>query len=193
LKLTDFEFIELISNYIFFIPVYGLLFILNLFIMFLYPGFKKLGDDTNLYFIIANCIFINIITNAIALKIVFSDYLLFSNYMSWTVLLGLVGLAVLVDYYYIVSDDKTNVGDIAGNSSKDYSISSVFNILLTLSLGSFIFMIGLGLDYNWFENYFRRISIYALLWIFLICFSLKCYFKNKKIDNYFEWKKMNII
>jgi hypothetical protein len=191
LKFTEFTFMKLVSGYLFVIPIYGLVLMLDLIILFLYTGFKKVNDMGCFYFITFNGIVINTLINAIIFKIIFYDALVF-KFITWTFLFSILSLLILINYCYFNSKGYRLVGHNKFDQSNYIELlRSMLNIVFAMS--SSLFFATLGIVFDIGLDRYKNLFIYFMLWISLLCVIVKFYFGNKEIDDYNEWKKMNII
>jgi hypothetical protein len=190
-KLTGDEFFLKIHAFVYFIPVFGILFVVLFFWIFLYQGYKKENELNYFYFVLINIIAICLISAVIFFKVVFN-----LKIMSWIHILGLLSLNLLVNLiifstYFNQKISKAFSHVEFDSTQSEDSLSVVFDILLNLCLVCFLCLVGLYLD-----NKLEKVKAHTLFFTSLLFFSLvgiKAFYKNKKIQNYFEWKKMVII
>jgi hypothetical protein len=191
LKLTHIDFFNRINAFVYFIPIFGILFILTLFWVFLHQGFKRENELTFFYFVLINILVVNSLCLLIYLKI----SLEFSS-VGWVHILGfsalLYGVNLVLFSTYFSSKPFSSFGCTEFNSTKsEDSLVIVFDILLNMCVICFLCLLGLYLD-NKLEK-IKLNALFVLLWVFFSLICVKASYKNKKIQNYFEWKKMVII
>jgi hypothetical protein len=191
IKLSGNDFFMKIHAFVYFIPVFGILFVILFFWMFLYQGYKKENELNYFYFILINIIAICVISVIIFFKVV-----LYLKIMGWIHILGLLSLNLLVNliifstYFNQKMSNAFSQVEFYSSQSED-SLSVVFDILLNMCLVCFLCLLGLYMD-----NKMEKIKSQTLFFTSFLFFSLvgvKAFYKNKKIQNYYEWKKMVII
>jgi hypothetical protein len=189
LKFSQIDFFMRINAFVYFIPIFGILFIITLFWVFLHQGYKRENELNFFYFILFNILIINTLCLIIYLKISL-EY----NFIGWVHILGFLALlwAVNLILFSTYFSSRLNGSFAEFNSSKsEDSLILIFDILMNMCLICFLCLLGLYLD-NKLEK-IKLNALFVLLWVFFSLVCMKASYKNNKIQNYFEWKKMVII
>lgn len=196
LKLSNFTFFNNIHAFILFIPVFGVLFIFTLFWIFLYQGYKKEEDLRFFYFVLYNLIILNAFAIIVCSKVCFNGSLSFMDNILWShiflILTLIYAFDILVFIYYINNNPKAKAysSQFFEVRAED-SMQIVLNILLFFCFICFLSLLGIYLD-NKLEKK-RTKTLFLLNWFFFLIIIGKAMYGRKKINNYFEWKKMVII
>lgn len=184
-KLSNLAPFTHIHSFVFFIPVFGVNFIITLFCAFLYHGYKtdnKLKVFYSILFLLLN---VNLITSLSFLKIAFA----FEN-LNWFDLLGYCALlhgAYVVKFISSSGISKPgSENEFTPKSSDD--VITVLNVLLHFSSVCIYLLLGLYLDNSLDGN--KLNTLFSLVWLFCLILIIKCIYSIQKIETYFEWKKM---
>ena len=176
-RLSEISLVYEISNIIYCIPVLGILISITALWLFLHTGYKNLSEMNKYYFYLVNIIIGDFVSLIIILKIIYQI-----KFILWIHITIFICLIYVFDNIYLLNIEKRKSED---------SLIIVLNILMKICLLSYICLLGLYLDYK--LDKMKHISLFILVWFFLFITVIKYFYKNKKIQNYFEWKKMVII
>lgn len=167
----------------YFIPIFALLFIINLFWGFLYLGYRKIEELTYFYFILFNIILLDSFILSIYLKLELN-----LDYIPWMYLLGSLCF-ICATNYMILSNCSFGQKEKNNFPSQD-SLFIVIDILLNMCSICFIVLLGLFLD-NRLKGV-KVVPLFIMIWFFNTLIIIKLIVKNTTISNFFEWKKMVI-
>jgi len=171
------------SSICYFIPIFSLLFIINLFWGFLYLGYKKIEELTYFYYIMFNIVLIDCFVLSIFLKLEFQ-----LNHIPWMYILG--SLCFVLTLNFIILTNCSLVNKDKKTLPGQDSLFIVIDILLNMCSICFIVLLGLFLD-NRLKGV-KIVPLFIMVWFFNTLIIIKLIVKNTTISNFFEWKKMVI-
>jgi len=177
------------SDFIYFIPIFSLLFIFIFLTLFLKAGFEKFDKNFLFYYLLFNLVFLSVITTVFYLKIL--SILGFLKWINIMIFLSLFHAINFIGICYIYKENNDySKNELFLEKKTDKSILAVFDILINLCLICFYFLIGLYLD-NLLEKV-KINSLFILTWLFFFIIIIKNYYQIKKINNYLEWRNVVI-
>jgi hypothetical protein len=187
LRENEVSWLNNFSIIIYFIPVYSILFVCNIFWIFLYYGFSKLENKSGYFLVLGNLIFISTVSISVYFKLSFSN-----NFIHWTsisIWLIFIQLVNFVSYLYnsvfITQQSKTSKMDF--NSKPLDSLVILLNVCLNLAYFLFIYTYGMYLE--GLISTGQHTVVFLGFWIFCILSLFKSFYKIGKITLYYEWKK----
>jgi hypothetical protein len=188
IRLIMYDFAEkFLCQFVYFLPLFGSFVLIIFFWLFLYEGFKKCEQRKVFLYTLFNLIFVLGFTIVIYFKI--NGQL---SELNWVSLFSYLNVFHLVNFIVINihqnCDNKSISDDF--NRNKVDSFYIVFDILINIFCACFICLLGFYLD-----NKLDRIkvpSIFLTLNLMFFTILSKNLFKIKKINNFFEWKKLNV-
>lgn len=187
LKFSQIEFVLRINAFIYFIPIFGILFIFTLFWVFLHQGYKRENESNFFYYILFNILIVNTLCLIIYLKISFEFI-----FISWVHILAFLAALWAFNLILFSTYFSTRLYSAEFNSTKsEDSLILIFDILMNMCMICFLCLLGLYLD-NKLEKV-KLNALFVLIWVFFTLVCMKATYKKTKIQNYFEWKKMVII
>lgn len=176
------------SLIVFFLPIYAILFMLNVVWLFLYYGFTKLEYKASYFLVLGNLVFYSTLSILVYIKLSFA-----LKSISWihlaVMLITIQLLNTLVNIQRIMSR-VSKQKDF--NSSSFNSISMILNIAINISYFAFVYALGMGLEGLLVENQVVNL-IFLGFWVFCFLNLFKSFYKVGRITSYFEWKKNVII
>lgn len=186
LKDSELNLLNRFSLLIYFVPVYGILLVLDLIWIFLFYGFMKLEEKAKYFLILGNLIFYSTLGIIVFLKLSSIN-----NLLSWTNQSILIILVQLCNFFsWIQGNIKKNIRDDFKNKSLD-SLNATLKITAGISLSIFIYLIGMLLDGN--LGISKEIFIYISMWVFCVASLSNNLNTIGKIASFFEWRKNVLI
>lgn len=182
-KLTQY-----LCTFVYFMPILGICVLTIFFWLFLYEGFKKCEQMNVFYFFFLDMLTILSFIITFYFKII-DNLPNFTWINLFTILNIFHGSNFIIIRIYCSLDSSRKKQDF--NNNKEDSLYIVFDILINIFLSCIICLVGFYLD-----NRLDKIKIEALILSINIFFLLilgKNSYKIKKINNFLEWKKLNIL
>jgi hypothetical protein len=186
LKEAKVQFFQNFSMLIYFVPIYGLLLVLDLVWIFLFYGFMKLEEKAQYFLILGNLIFYSTLG-----LIVFLKLSTVSNMLSWS---NLGFITILVELCNFLSWIQRNLKKKFKEDFKDKSLDSInviTKVIGCISISLLIYLIGMLLDEKLEKN--NEIFIYISAWVFCTVSLSNNLNTIAKIKSFFEWRKNVLI
>lgn len=170
--------------FIFFIPLYSIIFILLLFAIFLRKGFTKMNKTLT-----HNLIIFNLIITLFLISLIYLKVNSISIKASWFHIMVLVSFYQGGNYFGFSHITKSEKISNKNPSIEDKKILFLLDLILNISAIAFYLFLGLFIDNKIKVNY---VILFVIFWVFFIVLIFKGLYKIKKIKDFLEWRKVSL-